>query len=136
MGEARLVFVDANIFLELMFDDKKADECENFLIKIRNKEIEAETTDFIIYTCLLQIQQKLKSLNYMQKFILLIGDLNLNIIRPSLEDIYDATKIVEKYNLDFDDSLIVSCMKSNNIKTLISLDKHFDKVDFIKRSEP
>jgi len=39
-------------------------------------------------------------------------------------------------NLDFDDALVISCMKANNIRDLISFDRHFDKVKGIRRIEP
>lgn len=137
MDKGELTFIDANIFLELALEDKNAEKCENLLRKIKNGEIKAKTSDFIIYTCLLQIQQKLKSTKIMKEFVLLINDLSsLEIIRPSLQEIYDAIKISEEYKLDFDDGLVVSCMVNNDIRDLISFDKDFDKVKLIKRNEP
>ncbi|MBI4154473.1 type II toxin-antitoxin system VapC family toxin [Candidatus Woesearchaeota archaeon] len=136
MGGTRLVFIDANIFLELMFDDEKADNCEDYLRKIKDEYIRAKTSDFVLYSCLLQIRQKLKSTEQMKKFLFLLNELNFEIIRPSLKEVYNALNFSEKYKLDFDDSLIVSCMISNNIKTLISFDKHFDKINLIGREEP
>lgn len=49
---------------------------------------------------------------------------------------YDATEAMEKNELDFDDSLVVSCMKNNGIKKIVSLDKHFDKVKGVERIRP
>ena len=49
MGEIK--FIDANIFLELMLDDINADKCKNLFYQLKNTEIEAKTSDFIIYTC-------------------------------------------------------------------------------------
>ena len=87
-------FVDANIFLELMLDDKKADICESFFEKIKNEETSFYTSDFIIYTCLLQIEQKIKSLKVMGEFIYFINNLNnLSILRPSIKDIYNSLHI-------------------------------------------
>ena len=130
-------FVDANIFLELMLDDKKADICESFFEKIKNEETSFYTSDFIIYTCLLQIEQKIKSLKVMGEFIYFINNLNnLHILRPSIKDIYNSLLISKKYKLDFDDALVVSVMAENNIQNLISFDKDFDKVSMIKREEP
>ncbi|MFQ5531806.1 MAG: type II toxin-antitoxin system VapC family toxin [Candidatus Nanoarchaeia archaeon] len=132
-----MIFVDANIFLEVVLDDKKASSCINFFEKIKNKEIKAKTSDYLIYACLLQIQHKTKSTKNMEKFILFIHSLKgLEIIRPSLKDMYDAIKISNKHSLDFDDGLVVSAMINNDIKTLISFDKHFDKVSIIERKEP
>ena len=137
MDKQKIVFLDANIFLELILNDKKAENCAVLLNKIKDKEVIAKTSDFIIYTCMLQIQFKLKSVEKTQKFILFINQLKgLEILRPSLGDIFDATAISEKYKLDFDDSLVVSCMKSNNIQDLFSFDKDFNKVEIIKRLEP
>ncbi len=69
--------------------------------------------------------------------MIFIKDLKgLEIVRPSLSEIYNSLKISKKYNLDFDDSLVVSSMMNHNLKTLISLDKDFDQVREIKRIEP
>jgi len=137
MDEREIVFIDANIFLEIILKNEKVEECKTLIRKIKNNEVEARTSDFIIYTCLLQIQRKAKSFKIMQGFISLIDELDgLDIIRPSLKEIYEATRISEKYKLDFDDSLVVSCMTNNNIKKLISFDRDFDKVKIIKRVEP
>ena len=137
MDKQEIVFIDANIFLEVMLEDSKSESCIILLNEIETLERQAKTSDFIIYTCLLQIQHKLKSMETMKRFILFINALKgLEIIRPTLKNIYDTMKISEKYKLDFDDSLVISCMVNNKIKKLISLDKDFDKVDLIKREEP
>ena len=44
-----------------------------------------------------------------------------------------ATVYLNRYGLDFDDALVVACMSKNGLKSLISLDKDFDKVSAIKR---
>ena len=135
MGE--IVFIDANIFLEVFLEDAHAIHCEELLRQIGHRELSAKTSDFILYTCLLQLQHKAKSAEALKHFLLFINTLpGLEIIRPSLKEIYEAANITERYKLDFDDSLVVSCMISNNIKTLISFDKDFDKVNVITRTEP
>ena len=136
MGEKEIVFIDANIFLEFILGDQQALRCKEFLEQIRNFTIFAYTSDFIIYSCLLQIERKLKSRLFLHDFLLLLSDCSIKIIRPSLQDISLALKLVDKEQLDFDDSLVVSCMVKNNIKTLISLDKDFDRIHIIKRLEP
>ena len=137
MDQREVVFIDANIFLEVMLNDEKSTSCELFLNKIKKQEITAATSDFLIYASLLQIQYKLKSIKVMQNFLIFVNSLNgLDIIRPSLKEMDDAIRFSEKYTLDFDDAFIVSCMINNNIKTLISFDTDFDKVPLIKRQEP
>ena len=126
------IFIDANIFLEIFLQDIKSEECKSFL-KSLNEGKEAFTSDFIVYSCILQVQNKLKDSKLLKKTIIFFNSFNINIIRPSLEDFYNATRIMETIGLDFDDSLVVACMKSQNIEELVSLDKHFDKVKGIKR---
>lgn len=137
MGEEEIVFIDANIFLESALKDRNYQNCGAFINLIKDRKIKAVTSDFILYTCLLQIELKLKSVEFIKDFIISINSLEgLQIIRPSLTDMYNSVKISAEYKLDFDDSLVVSCMQSNSIKTLISFDKDFDKIKIIKRKEP
>ena len=120
-----------------MLKDEKAEDCKIFFDKLKNEEIEVSTSDFIIYACLLEIQYKYKSPKYLRNFILFINEMKgLRIFRPSIKEIYDSVDIAEKYKLDFDDSLVVSLMINNDIKGLISFDKHFDKISIVKREVP
>jgi len=129
--------VDANIFLEIALEDNRNEECKNFIIEILSNKIKAYTSDFIIYTCLIQLQFKSKeNIKKMKEFLIFINSLNINIIKPTLNEISKVMGFMEKYNLDFDDGLVISYMVNNNIKNLISFDKDFDKVDIIKRKEP
>jgi predicted nucleic acid-binding protein len=133
----KIVFVDANAFLEIALQDKKSEECKDFFKKILANQIKAYSSDFIIYTCLIQLQFKSKeNIKKMKEFLIFINSLNITVIKPTLNEIFKVFRLIEKYKLDFDDGLVVSCMTSNNIKTLVSLDKDFDKVDVIKREEP
>lgn len=137
MDKREVVFVDANIFLEIMLNNEKSSFCEVFFDKIKKQEVIAKSSDFILYTCLLQIQYKVKSTKAMQNFLIFINSLTeLEIIRPSLKEVHEAIRFSEKYSLDFDDALVLSCMVHNNIKTLISFDTDFDKASLIKRKEP
>jgi len=61
---------------------------------------------------------------------------NIEILHPSLEAISIAIDKMRKYNIDFDDALVVSSMAEAKIKKLISFDKDFDKIKEIERLEP
>ena len=132
-----IVFVDANIFLEIALQDKRNEECKRFINQIIDNKLKAYTSDFIIYTCLIQLQFKSKEkLKKMKEFLIFINSLNFNIIKPTLNELSKVMGFMEKHKLDFDDGLVISCMINNNIKNLISFDKDFDKVSMIKREEP
>ena len=73
----------------------------------------------------------------MKDFIIFINSIfGLKIMKSSLSNLIKTINFMQEYKLDFDDALVISCMRSNNINKLISLDKDFDKVRFIKREEP
>jgi len=53
-------FIDANIFLEIFFDDYKAEECERFLKSLETNDEIGITTDFLVYACLIGIENRFK----------------------------------------------------------------------------
>jgi predicted nucleic acid-binding protein len=126
------MFIDANIFLEVALNDTNGDRCESFLSKLK----QGYTTDFIIYACMLKIENRLKNSIALKNFVLSMSNLPLTIIHPDFEDLYEATFISDKHGLDFDDALVVSIMKRSNVSTLVSYDKHFDKIKNVDRIEP
>lgn len=134
---AQMIFIDANIFLEIALSDKKSENCKRLLSDVNNGQFQAYTSDFIIYSCLLQIQYKTKDSGLMKDFILFVNSLsNLTVLRPSLSDMTKAVEYKDKYKLDFDDSLVVSAMINNGIETLITLDADFNKVSIIRVKQP
>lgn len=128
------IFIDANVFLEIFFDDAKADECETFLKSLDSDGTIGFTTDFLIYACLLAIENKFKDYKKLENALIFFKSFsNLRILVPSFGELYDAIEIMKSDKLDFDDSLVVACMKNYEIKELASLDKHFDKIKWIER---
>ena len=125
------VFIDANIFLEIFLGDEKCKLCENYLNSLKENKIEVVTSDFIVYSCILLVQNKLDESGIVSKVAVFFNSYPVKILRPSLGDIYDAAQIMKKSIFDFDDALVLACMKNNNIKKLASMDKHFDKVKWI-----
>lgn len=132
-----MFFIDTNIFLEVQLQDPRWKECEEFLKKVENEEVEAVTTDFIVYSIILNIESKTKSIDKIEKFIIaLAGISNLKIYYPENETVKDSFRFMRKYGLDFDDALVVSSMVANKVKKLVSFDKKFDGVKEIVRIEP
>jgi len=130
-------FIDANIFLEVFLLDKNWESAKEFLEKVATGEIEAATSDFIAYSILLQIQNKLRSTEAMKNFVKFLGNMKgMMILRFTPAVLMGCIQTMEKYNLDFDDSVQASLMNAFGIKEIVSFDKDFDKVDWIKRVSP
>ncbi|PIS06087.1 MAG: hypothetical protein COT80_02525 [Candidatus Buchananbacteria bacterium CG10_big_fil_rev_8_21_14_0_10_33_19] len=128
MGEE--IFIDTNIFLEMFLEDSKSQECEVFLKNLEKKGITAITSDFLINTSLLQIIFKNKKNDQLLKNAILFFNCYkpLYIFRPSMEDSYNAAKIMKEKKLDYDDSLVLASMRKLGIKKLATLDKDFKKI--------
>lgn len=134
MGKEKPIFIDANIFLEVELGDERSPECKELFMKIY-KGMKAITSDFVVYTCLLQLENK-SSVEKMQDFIVFLDNMEfIEIHSPTYRTIYNAFEIMKR-GLDFDDALVVSIMKSLGIEKLISFDGDFDKIKEIKRIEP
>ena len=122
------MFIDANIFLEIFLKNRNYLKCEEFIKNLINDDTPFYTSDFILYSCMLEIYKKLGSDLTLRNFLIFINSIGIVLIRPSLKAIYDSANLMKKYRLDFDDALVISCMIENSIKDLISYDKHFTKI--------
>ena len=132
-----MFFVDVNVFVELQLNQKRSDESEVFLAKVRNGEINCMISDFLFYVIVITIENKSEEIvEGIKKITETLGYKGLTFYRPSVSDFQKTQKFMKKYSLDFDDGLVVACMVENNIDTLVSFDKDFDDVKEIKRVEP
>jgi len=137
MDKETVKFVDANIFLEVFLKDNRWEEARDFLNKLSKEEFKGVTSDFIVFSILLQIQDKAKSTDLMKDFITALGNIEgLKVAHFTYGILLKAMVLMEKYGLDFDDSLQVGFMESMGIKEIISFDKDFDRIPGIKRVEP
>ncbi len=137
MGKEKIetVFVDANIFLEVELSDERSAECRELFSKIHKSQLNALTSDFVVYTCLLQLERK-SSVERMQDFAVFLDNINIRVHPQDYQTIYSSFETMKRHGLDFDDALVISVMRSEGVEKLISFDKDFDKVKEIKRIEP
>ena len=126
------LLIDTNIFLELFLDQERADECEKFLTKVSSGEIEGVVTKSSVHA----IEAILNDPVLIQGFLRnLMGSVGLEVYNTTLEDEMTASMLMESIGLDFDDSLHYYVAKKLGVEAIISFDKHFDKVDLV-RKEP
>jgi predicted nucleic acid-binding protein len=127
-----LILPDANIFLELLLDQKRAAECEELLDLVSKGQTEAVVTHFAVHT----VEAVISDAKSLATFL---GNLEhsagLSIYDTNLSDEMAAALITRKIGLDFDDTLKYYVAKKLGVDALVSYDKHFDKVD-MRRIEP
>ncbi|MEW5955269.1 MAG: type II toxin-antitoxin system VapC family toxin [Candidatus Micrarchaeota archaeon] len=129
--------LDANIFLEVQLAQAKASECEELLEAVRKGTAEAVVSDFSIYTVALVMENNAKSPDEIKNFFAsLFAYDGLRIHQLSNEDRVAATLLMQKHRLSLDDALVLQCAVASKASSLVSLDRHFDKVNEIKRLTP
>lgn len=127
-----MLLVDTNIFLELFLGQEKAEECEKFLQKISNGELEAVVSKFTVHAIEAILNDSALILTFLRNFQ---GSLGLNMYETSMEDEMAASMLMDKIKLDFDNAIQYYLAKKLGVEAIVSYDKHFDKVD-VKRREP
>ena len=118
-----MYLLDTNIWLELLLNQEKAKEVEQFLDFIKDSEIFISSFSLYsisIYLCRINKFDTLKS------FINDLSENSVEVINTNLLEIHSIIEIEKSYDLDFDDALQYHVSTSNNL-TLISYDKDFEK---------
>jgi len=137
MAEEIAKFIDANVFLEVFLLDENWEGAAEFLKKVSEAEITCFTSDFIVYSILLQIQNRTGNKESMKAFITFLDNMKgLKIARSNPEILMTAINYMETNKLDFDDSVQLSFMNSLGLTEIVSFDKDFDNINWIKRVEP
>jgi predicted nucleic acid-binding protein len=127
-----MLLIDTNIFLELFLGQKKAEDCEKFLEKVSKGELEAVVTKFTIHAAEAILNNPALIIAFLRN---LQNSLGLSIYETSLEDEVASSILMDKIKLDFDDALQYYVAKKLIVDAIISYDKHFDKLDIV-RKEP
>jgi len=131
-------FVDTNVFLRFLVNDDpaKADACEALFRKaIAGDEI-LSTSDMVIAEIIwvLESYYELKKSDIRESVEKILNTPNLHC--PNQEIIISALSIYDEQNIDFIDAYNAFLLKRDEINEIYSYDKHFDRVDWIKRIEP
>jgi len=128
--------IDANIFLEIELKQKRLHECKAYLKKVRDGEIDAITTNFIVDTVSILMDESGCDPAEIRMFNLsLLKYKGLGIYDLTMTDRIAATERMKQFKLDLDDATAYAAMMSMGIAEIVSMDKHFDKIPDIKRME-
>jgi predicted nucleic acid-binding protein len=132
-----LYLIDANIFLELMLDQAKADECEKFLTLVHKDKREALVTDLTLDSVLIVLENKGRKPSDLRLFLSSIASYKgMTIYFLALSDRLGATRLMEDLKLDYEDSTVAQVAKRLSVEGVVSFDKDFDRVQSILRVEP
>ncbi len=126
------MLLDTNIFLELLLDQKRANECENLLELVSRGRMEAVVTHFTVHA----IEAALGSGKNLDVFLRnLEHSVGLYVYDTSVSEEIAISLISKKIDRDFDDAVQYYVAKKLGADPVVSFDQHFDGLD-ISRVEP
>lgn len=128
-----MYLIDTNIFLEILLEQEKCEECEALINRINQSEALFYVSSFTMHSIEVIMIRSHKS-DQLAEFLHDVIISKIIRIDTNMNDELNILKIMKKLKLDFDDSLQYYLCDKYNLK-IISYDKHFDKTP-IKRLEP
>jgi len=131
-----MLLIDANIFLELMLDQARAEECERFLEEVEEGTREAAVTDLTLDSVLIIMEDRGKDASELATFISSIATYRgLRLYWLSLVDRLQATAHMSRTGLDFEDSATLEAGRRLSVEGIVSFDKDLDGLE-VPRLEP
>lgn len=131
-------FVDTNVFIRLLTNDfpEKADACEEIFRKAVQNEESLFTTDMVIteIVWVLESFYELPKKDVQDKVEKILNTPNL--ICPNRELILSALVMYTESNIDYVDAYNALILRSKGIDEVYSYDKHYDRIDWVRRLEP
>jgi len=116
--------LDTNIWLERFLDQARAEDVNYFLDRIPSERL--FITDFAFHSIGI-VMVKLDCKDALLRFVqdaFLDGDVGLIRLEP--DDIRHMVRMIEQFNLDFDDAYQYSAAEKYNL-TIVSFDSDFDR---------
>jgi predicted nucleic acid-binding protein len=131
------MIIDTNIFLEVLLEQEKCNNCRAFLRDFVKGDKIGFLTTFSIDSIVISMLNNDKDEEKVKIFLAsLFKYKGLKFYQFKIKDRINALSLMAKYKLDYEDALVLQSAFATNSKEILSFDKHFDKVKEIKRIEP
>jgi predicted nucleic acid-binding protein len=131
-------FVDTNIFLRFLLNDdpQKADACEELFRKAIAGKESLLTSDMVVAEIIwvLESYYELEKQDIREKLEKILNTQNLHC--PNRGIIINALSLYVEKNIDYIDSYNAYLLSIRKMSEIYSYDKHFDRLDWLKRLEP
>jgi len=121
-----MYLLDSNIFLELLLNQDKADEVEQFL-RTKPKE-KLYISEFSLYSIAIVLFHR----KLFETFMRFLNDLivagGVRLLRLSVQDMEEVAAIALRFNLDFDDAYQHVAAEKLSLE-IVSFDSDFDRTE-------
>jgi len=129
-------FIDSNVFFYAKIADREyGSACAKILEKVARGELEAVTSALVIIE-LVNALRKYGLGNEVKRVVDAIFSLDISIHEVDSLDVRNAASIFDESRISPYDCAHAAVMKRVGIINIISADKDFDKIHWIKRLDP
>ena len=127
-----MYLLDTNIFLEILLEQEKSEDCEVLIKSIRSREELFYISSFTLHSIEVIMVREDKN-DLLEEFLKYIISSKIILLDTSIEDELHILNLAKEFKLDFDDAFEFYLCRKFNLE-IISYDKHFDNLP-VKRIE-
>lgn len=120
------LFIDTNIFLEIILEQEKAENAKALLLKTEDHEF--FISDFSLHSMGLLLFYRKQHLAFQQFLKDMIIDGGIVITSLAVDDMESVVNVSQKYKFDFDDAYQYVAAEKYGL-TLVSFDTDFDHTE-------
>ncbi|MBE0513133.1 type II toxin-antitoxin system VapC family toxin [Candidatus Bathyarchaeota archaeon] len=129
-------FIDSNVFFYAkMLDRKYGDACAKVFDKIVRGELEAVTSTLVVIE-LANALRKYGLSDEVKDVVNAVFSLDIGVFEVDSLDVRTAAGIFNEFRISPYDCVHAAVMRKARIVDIISADKDFDKIAWIKRLDP
>ena len=121
-----MYLVDTNVFLELLLEQEKAEDVEQFLQSVPHDRL--HLSDFSLYSIGIRLSRE-KLLATFRRFVEdMITSGGVTVVRLAVNEMPRVVHFVQRFNLDFDDAYQYASAEKYDL-TIVSFDSDFDRTE-------
>lgn len=132
------IFVDTNIFLRFLTADEpeKYKRCRELFEKAVHGEISLITSDMVVAELIWTLASfyRVPKEEIIEKISIIVNTPNISI--PNKRLIMDTLVLFSQKSIDYIDAYNAVLAKYYNCEQIFSYDKHFDRIEYLRRLEP
>jgi len=121
-----MLLVDANVWLELLLEQERAEQVRDFLRTTPLSEL--AITDFALHSVGIVLARDKKDTLFARFISDLLVDTGVRYVSLDYADLMVVAETRDRLHLDFDDAYQYVAAEKHNL-TLVSLDADFDRTD-------
>mgnify|MGYP001100243016 CR=1 FL=1 len=126
-------FVDTNVFVYVLTRDPRFFEVSQRILRRIEDGEEAVTSTVVVDEVCVFLEMHGRSGEIPGALSSIRSYVSMEVVSFEVEDMARASRFVEEYRMDWHDCLNVALMKKHGVEEVYSNDRHFDKVEGVKR---